>query len=345
MSDIEKRKVQHIEIVMSGDRARSLTGTGLSCVRFQHNALPEMSLDDVDLTATFLGRGARAPIMVSSMTGGPRDAETINRTIAEACEHLGLPFGIGSQRIALEGKGAGGLGTNLRRIAPNATILANFGAAQLNTWDGPVMAQRAVGMIEADALIIHLNPLQEAVQPGGDTNWRDLLPKIAAVCKSAEFPIVVKEVGSGISGTLARRLVDAGVSAIDVAGLGGTSWAAVEAGRAETPEQRAIAETFTDWGIPTALAIRQVHEACPQVPLIASGGIENGLDCARALRLGATMSGIAAGVLPAALKGTEELVAHLETIIQQLRITCFCTGSRTLAELRNAPLITTRITD
>lgn len=317
----------------------STGGSGFDDIRFEHCALPELDLASVDLGCRLFGKRLAAPILISSMTGGPERAVTLNRHIAEACASLGLAFGVGSQRIALEGQRGGGLGPELRRLAPHAPILANFGAAQLREWDGATMARRAVDMIEADALIIHLNPLQEAVQAGGDTNWSGLLQKIEDVCAACDFPVVCKEVGAGLSGLVARQLVEAGVAAVDVAGLGGTSWVAVEAERSEDAAQRAIAEPFRDWGIPTARAVADVRRSCPDTLLIASGGIRNGLECAKSMRLGADMVGIAAGILQSAVADAEALVHQLEIIIQQLRIACFCTGSVDLAQLRRAPLL------
>lgn len=338
MSDIEKRKSEHIDVVLSGAASQAHITTGFAEVRFEHNALPEISLAEIDITTQFLARQMSAPIIVSAMTGGPKISARLNLNIAEACHDLGLGFGVGSQRIALEGGGSSGFGLDLRRAAPNVPILANFGAAQLNEWDDVNMAQRAVDMIGADALVIHLNPVQEAVQQGGDTNWSGLLEKIGRLCRTSAFPIIVKEVGAGISARVARRLVDAGVAGIDVAGLGGTSWAAVEAARADTMSNKLIAEAFRDWGIPTADAIRQVRAACPGTLVIGSGGLRDGLDCAKAIRLGADMTGFAAGVLPGAVAGSQQIHERLSILIEQLRITCFCTGSINLAALRDAPL-------
>lgn len=339
MSEIEHRKLEHLDIVMRGRAGPAKRGTGLDQVQFQHCALPEMQLGDVTLETRFLGKTLRAPLLVSSMTGGPGKAGMLNLAIAEVCDQLGLAFGVGSQRIALEGQGAGGLGAELRRAAPKTLILANFGAAQLQEWDGADMARRAVDMIGADALVIHLNPLQEAVQHDGDTNWSGLLAALGKLCASVSFPVICKEVGAGISGAVARQLVDAGVSAIDVAGQGGTSWAAVEGERAPTQRQRQIAEAFRDWGIPTARAIGQVRRACPDIPVIASGGLRDGIDCARGLRLGADIAAMAGPLLHTAVKGPEALAEQLEIVIEQLRIVCFCTGSRTLRDLKRAPLL------
>jgi isopentenyl-diphosphate delta-isomerase len=272
------------------------------------------------------------------MTGGPARASGINRHLAEACEALRLPLAVGSQRVAIEAGEAGGLGSELRRLAPSVPLLANLGAAQLNTGFGAEEARRAVEMIGADALILHLNPLQEAVQPEGDRDWRGLLPRIEALARALSVPLVAKEVGAGLSGAVARALWDAGVQILDVAGAGGTSWALVEAERATSPRQAAVARAFADWGIPTALAIAEVRAACPGAVVIGSGGIRDGLDVARAIRLGADLAGQAAGVVQAATRSAEAVADHFETVIAQLRVACFCTGSRDLAALRTAAL-------
>ncbi len=336
---LKDRKSQHLDIVLAGQARAAAGASGLDGISFEHQALPELHLDEIRLDTQFLGKRINAPLLVSSMTGGPERASAINRNLAIACEALGIALAIGSQRIAIEGEGSSGLGAELRRLAPTIPLLGNFGAAQLNRGYGIEEARRAVEMIEADALIIHLNPLQEAVQAEGDRDWRGLLGRIGALARDLEVPLVVKEVGAGISGRLARRLCDAGVRVIDVAGAGGTSWAAVEAERAATPRQAAVARAFSDWGIPTAIAIAEVREACPEATVVGSGGIRSGIDVAKAIRLGADVVGQAAGVLDAAVESPAAVVAHFETVIDQLRVACFCTGSADLAALRQATLL------
>ncbi len=336
---LSERKDQHLDIVLSGRGRGDGAGTGLDAVRFVHCALPELHLDEIDLSARFLGRRIAAPLLVSSMTGGPARAAAINRHLALACEALRLPLAVGSQRVALEGGGDGGLGAELRRLAPSVPLLANLGAAQLNTGMGEREARAAVEMIGADALILHLNPLQEAVQPEGDRDWRGLLGRIEALARALPVPLVAKEVGAGLSGRVARRLLDAGVTVLDVAGSGGTSWAAVEAERSRDEDEAAVARAFAGWGIPTARAIAEVRAACPEAVVIGSGGIRDGLDAARAIRLGADLVGQAAGVLEAATEGPEAVAARLSVTARQLRVACFCTGSRDLAALRAAALL------
>lgn len=331
------RKNEHLNIVLGG-RGASSASSGFDHIAFEHAALPELDMDAISVDTRFVGKWIKAPLLVSSMTGGPQRAAAININLAIGCEALGIALAIGSQRVAIDSGDDAGLGRELRRHAPTIPLLANFGAAQLNLGYGEDEARRAVDMIEADALIIHLNPLQEAVQPEGDRNWTGLFGAIERLAGKMAVPIVVKEVGSGISARLARRFVDAGISIIDVAGAGGTSWAAVEAERAQTPQQAAIARAFIGWGQPTAEAIADVRAACPEATIIGSGGVRDGVDVAKAIRLGADVVGQAAGVLSAATESSEAVIEHFSAIIGQLRVACFCTGSADLAGLREAPL-------
>ena len=329
------RKNDHLDIVLAGEGTSSVSA-GFDRFVFEHVALPEIDMDEIDVGTDFLGKHISAPLLVSSMTGGPERAELINANLATACEERRIAFAVGSQRVAIESEGGAGLGSRLRELAPSIPLLANFGAAQLNLGFGQGQAMRAVEMVGADALIIHLNPLQEAVQPEGDRNWRGLLNAIEQLARRLPVPLVVKEVGCGISGQLARRLVNAGVSVIDVAGAGGTSWAAVEARRARSPLQAEVAQAFIAWGQPTADAIAEVRDACPEATLIGSGGIRNGVDVAKAIRLGADMVGQAAFVLDAATESAEAVVNHFDVMIMQLKVACFCTGSKDLESLRSA---------
>ncbi len=337
MSDIGRRKRDHIGIVMSG-RAQHDAPAGFDAISFAHNALPEVDFDAIDLSTVFLGKRLKLPFLASSMTGGPDIAERVNRAIAEAAQQAGFAMGVGSQRIALTTPEAHGLGHDLRRIAPDIPLYGNLGAVQLVSGMGLDDARRAVDQIGADALILHLNPLQEAVQTGGDRNWAGVEKAIETVCRMLHVPVIAKEVGHGISGSVARRLANCGVSAIDVAGAGGTSWAAVEGQRDIEQGQASMGEIFRNWGLPTARALAEVAEACPGLPLIASGGIRHGLDAAKAIRLGAGICGQAGALLPAAMKGTQEVLDHVQHLAQALRIACFATGSKGLADLARAEL-------
>lgn len=331
------RKDQHLDVVLSG-RGRHARDAGFDRIRFVHEALPDLDHDKIDLGADFLGRRLKAPLLISAMTGGPARAEAVNARLAEAAQHLGIALAVGSQRAALEGGPSGGLDLELRRRAPDTPILANIGAAQLTRGFGPDEARRAVAMIGADALVVHLNPLQEACQPEGDRDWWGVGAALEALIRKIEVPVVVKETGAGLSGRTARRLIDMGAAAVDVAGAGGSNWALIEGERAADPDDRVHAAAFADWGLTTPQAIVDVRRACPEAVVIGSGGVRDGVDVARAVRLGADIVGQAAGVLTAATASSDAVVAHFQTIIRQLRTVCFCTGSANLAALRRAPL-------
>lgn len=337
MADILGRKDQHLDVVLSG-AARHGLDNGFAGVRFVHDALPDLDHGKIDLGADFLGRRLKAPLLISSMTGGPARAEAINARLAEAAQHLGIALAVGSQRAALETGGQAGLDMTLRRRAPDTPLLANIGAAQLTLGFGVDEARRAIDMIAADALIVHLNPLQEVCQPEGDRDWWGVGAALEALVKVLDAPVVVKETGAGISAATARRLFDMGVAVIDVAGAGGSNWATVEGERATDPADKAHGAAFGDWGIPTARAIADVRAACPKGVLIGSGGIRDGVEAAKAIRLGADLVGQAAGVLAAATTSTEAVVEHFQIVIRQLRTACFCTGSANLAALRKARL-------
>ena len=332
---ILQRKEEHLDLAAKDERREGKGETGFETFRFVHCALPEMALDDITLKTTFLGKALSAPFMIGSMTGGPSRAAQINRNLALAAEELGIAMGVGSQRVALENAGAGGINMTLRRHAPNVFLVSNIGGVQLAADGGQDLALRAIEAIEANAILIHLNPLQEALQPDGDTDWRGVLSAIETLCALSPVPVVVKEVGNGISGNVAKKLVNAGVSAIDAAGSGGTSWAWIESQRQDA-HAKFYADTFADWGLPTADAIRGCRSACPDIPLIGSGGIRNGVQSAKALHLGADIVSISGGVLDAALQSPDAVVDYFYTIIHQLRIVCFASGISDVGTLRHA---------
>ncbi|MDP1913712.1 type 2 isopentenyl-diphosphate Delta-isomerase [Brevundimonas sp.] len=338
MSEIVNRKDQHLDVILAGRAAHGLD-SGFGDVRFVHEALPDLDHGKIDLGTDFLGRRLKAPLLISSMTGGPARAEAINARLAEAAQHLGIALAVGSQRAALDAEGATpGLDMALRLRAPDTPILANIGAAQLIRGFGVDEARRVLDMIAADALIVHLNPLQEACQPEGDRDWWGVGAALEALVKAIDAPVVVKETGAGISAATAKRLFAMGVAAVDVAGAGGSNWATVEGERAEGESDKAHAAAFADWGIPTARAIAEIRAACPKGVVIGSGGIRDGVEAAKAIRLGADMVGQATGVLTAATVSTEAVVEHFQTVIRQMRTVCFCTGSANLTALRKAPL-------
>lgn len=338
-SSTQLRKEEHIRINLEQPVYGQNVTTGFERYRFVHNALPELDLDSVDLRATFLKRDLAVPILISSMTGGTTGTHDILRNLAIAAEHEGCAIGVGSQRAALENPDLTRFYA-IRDVAPRALILANLGAVQLNYGMGIDGCRRAVEMLQADALILHLNPIQEAIQADGNHDFSNLLRKIGEVCDLLDIPVVVKEVGFGISADVARRLVDQGVRAIDVGGSGGTSWSAVEGYRAISPLHRQLGEAFAGWGIPTADSLRMVRGAVPNTPLIASGGIRNGVDAAKAIALGADLAGFAGPLLRVATEGPEQVVTALAAIREELRLAMFGVGAGTVAGLREAPLMT-----
>lgn len=334
--DIAQRKLDHIALCLGEDVAMHVNLTGFERWAFMHEALPELALEDVSLETTFLGRRLGAPLLISSMTGGPAHGETINRHLAEAAERLNLPMGVGSQRIHFERPEALASFTVVRDRAPNILLMGNVGAVQLNYGFDVARCREAVDLIGADALFLHLNALQEVVQPGGDTNFRGLLDRIGEVAAALPVPVLVKEVGCGIGPDTASKLAARGVAAIDVGGAGGTSWAKIEALRALDPMQRTLGMAFAEWGIPTATSLVTCRQALPTLPLIASGGIRTGLEVAKAIALGADLVGLAMPLLAPATRSTDDVVATLAQILAELRCAMFLLGVRDIAGLKAA---------
>ncbi|HEX9681435.1 MAG TPA: type 2 isopentenyl-diphosphate Delta-isomerase [Anaerolineales bacterium] len=337
VTPISRRKADHIRVNLEENVQSGLT-SGLERFRFEHRALPELDLRRVETGAVFLGRGLDAPLLISSMTGGTQAAHRLNLALAEAAQARRIAMGLGSQRAAIEDPHLA-FSFQVRRVAPDILLFANVGAVQLNYRYGVDECQRAVDMAEADALVLHLNALQEALQPEGDVDFSGLLEKIGRVCRALPVPIIAKEVGWGISAADARRLVEAGVSAIDVAGAGGTSWSQVEMHRAKTERQARLAAAFVRWGIPTAEAVVQVRQALPQIPLIASGGLRGGIDLAKCLALGADLGGLAGPFLKAAAVSSAAVAEAIDGLVAELRVTMFACGSPDLAGLRQATLL------
>jgi isopentenyl-diphosphate Delta-isomerase len=335
----ERRKADHIRINLEEDVAFKQLTTGLERYHFMHQALPELDLADIDVTTELLGKRLKRPLLISSMTGGTAEARAINRTLAEAAQISGMAMGLGSMRAAIEDD-ALAVTYQVRDVAPDILLFANLGAVQLNYGYGLEQCRRAVEMCEGDALILHFNALQEAVQPEGDGNFAGLLRKIEAICRDLGVPVIAKEVGWGFSREAAHHLRNAGVAAIDVAGAGGTSWSQVEMYRAPTARHARVAAAFIDWGIPTATSIEYCRDATPDVPIIASGGIKNGIEVAKCIALGATAAGLAGDFLRAADKnGVEGVVELAETITDELRVAMFCAGVPGLAALAHTHLI------
>ena len=337
VSATQRRKKEHLELCLETEAVTAAGGTGLDRYRFLHNALPELDIDEIELSTVFLGKQLKAPILISSMTGGFELARKINRNLAAAAQELGLAMGVGSQRVALEEPSVAD-SFQVRDIAPDVLLFGNLGAVQLNYGYTVEHCRRAVEMIGANGLILHLNVLQEAVQPEGNRNFKGLTDKIAAVCAELEVPVMVKEVGTGISADVAVKLHRAGVKAIDVAGRGGTSWYAVEARRAarrgKDPET-----TFADWGIPTEEALVAVRRALPEAQLVASGGIRTGLEIAKSIALGADLAAFGQPLLASALESPDRVIEFLQRIIYEIKIAMLCAGARDLGALRNLPLL------
>ena len=337
LTKTQKRKKEHLEICLDTESVTSASGTGLNRYRFVHNALPELDIDEIDLSTTFLGKRLQAPILISSMTGGFDLARKVNRNLAAAAQSLGVAMGVGSQRVAVEEPSAAG-SFEVRDVAPDILLFGNLGAVQLNYGYTVEHCRRAVSMIGADALILHLNVLQEAVQPEGNRNFKGLGEKIAAVCRDLEVPVIAKEVGNGISVDAATRLQRAGVKALDVAGYGGTSWSAVEAQRAVKQGKRPDT-AFAAWGIPTEEALVSVRQALPDIQLIASGGVRSGVDIAKAIALGADLGAFGQPLLAAALESSAKVIEFIAGVIHELKVSMLCVGAVDLTALRKAPLV------
>ena len=334
------RKDDHIRINLERDVQSDGVSTGLERLYFEHQALPEMEMAAVDMALTVFGRNLSAPLLISCMTGGSAAAGEINRALARAAQQAGVALGLGSMRAALE-QPATVASFQVREVAPDVLLLANLGAVQLNYGVGAAGCRRIVEMAQADALVLHFNALQEAVQPEGDTDFSGLLAKVEQVCTALArdgVPVVAKEVGWGFSEETCRALAVAGVAAIDVAGAGGTSWSQVEMYRAEDETEKKVAAAFADWGISTAEALRMARRGAPEIVAIASGGLRDGVEVAKCIALGASLAGIARPFLEAAVRSPEEVLQAVRVIERQLRISMFCAGAADIAALQRTPL-------
>lgn len=333
----QSRKADHLRVCLQ-EEVQSHQTSGFERYRFTHCCLPELDRREIDLSTSVFGKALAAPLLISSMTGGTEFAQLINQRLATVAQHYRIAMGVGSQRVAIENPQVASTFA-VRSVAPDILLFANLGAVQLNYRYGVEECLRIIDWLEADALILHLNPLQEAVQTGGDTNFRGLLTKIEQLCQRLPVPVIAKEVGNGISAAMAEKLISAGVQAIDVAGAGGTSWAKVESERAQDPLQRRLGETFANWGIPTAECVVAVRSVAPDIPLIASGGLRNGLDAAKAIALGADLAGFALPFLQAAAESEDALHHLVEVLIAELTTVLFCTGQATLASFRSSEVL------
>lgn len=333
-ADTAQRKRDHLRFALADEVVQGRTTTGFERVRVRPRALPERDLGAVDLSVACFGRTLAAPLLLSCMTGGTSEAGPVNRALAAAAQAHGVALGLGSARALLEAPAVAD-SFRVRDLAPDALVLANLGAVQLHQY-GVDACRRVLGECGADVLVLHLNAVQEAVQPEGDTDFRGVLARIAEVCAGLEAPVVVKEVGFGLSGDDVRRLVDAGVAGVDVAGAGGTNWALIE-GQRDTRAGR-LAEAFADWGLPTADALRDARVALDDagasaVVLIASGGLRHGIDALKALCCGADLAGLARGVLAAAASGPAAASEAVGVLVDQLRIGMWAAGAASPADL------------
>ncbi len=352
MSDeVRQRKIEHVALSLQHDIAAPQTASWAD-VRLVHQALPEVDLDAVDLSTDFLGGRLRAPLVISSMTGGHPDVAEINARLATLAEEHGLAMGVGSQRAALVNPALAATYSIVRQHAPKAFLLANVGAPQLiaqarHPAFSVADVRRAVDMIGADALALHLNFLQEAAQPEGDRRAKGCIAALSRVAGEIGVPVVAKETGAGVSYETAAALAAAGASAIDVGGAGGSSMAAMETLRAESrgdDATAALGRLFRDWGVPTPIAVVETRAAAPTLPIIATGGIRSGLDAARALALGATVVAVGYPFLKAASEGADALRTYLAQFLDELRVAMQLTGAGTVAELRGIPAVVTGAT-
>ncbi|MGD0423763.1 MAG: type 2 isopentenyl-diphosphate Delta-isomerase [Candidatus Bathyarchaeia archaeon] len=337
-----KRKLSHIQTTLHQD-VQSHVPTGFDDVRLVHRALPEIDRDEIDLSTEIFGHRMNAPLIIESMTGGTPMAAKINRTLAKVAQNLGIGMGVGSQRAAIEDQKLAYTYRVARDAAPSIPLFANLGCPQLSREDAVERAKKAVDMIDANGLFIHLNALQESVQYEGETNFSKMLQTIGDVVRALSVPVLVKETGAGISSETARETEAVGVKGINVSGLGGTSWSAVEYYRAKEkrqPVQIELGKTFWDWGTPTVASIVEVA-ATTHLKVFASGGVRNGLHIAKALALGGHYGGLALPMLKSATAGERSVIARLTIVVEELRNALFLTGSRNIEELRKAPLVIT----
>ena len=336
MTETEKRKADHIKIILEKKAQARKATTGFEDIQLIHRALPEVNRQKITLSTSFLGKKLSAPLIVGAMTGGTEEATKINASIAEAVEKLGLGMGVGSQRAAIEDPKLEKTYKITRKKAPNAFIIANVGGVQLVHGYGLKEVKKAVEMIDADAVAIHLNAVQEAVQPEGQTNFKGILAKISEITGELDKPLIVKETGCGISAEDAKALEAAGVKAIDIGGVGGTSFAAVEYYRSTGPNN--MGEVFWDWGIPTAVSLIETTQTV-KIPVIASGGVRSGLDIAKSLALNANLASISQPALEAAVKGAKKTEKLLSCLIDELRNVMFLVGAENLESLAKVPLV------
>jgi isopentenyl-diphosphate delta-isomerase len=338
----QKRKKDHLKFA---SLPSSQTGdTGFSSYRFVHNALPEIDFNEINTSTKFLGKKINYPFFISCMTGGLKEGKDINIKLAKAAQEFNIPMGVGSQRMAIEDKSLENL-FKVRKYAPDIPILANIGLVQLNYGYGLKEFQKCINMVGADALVVHINPIQEVIQPEGDRNWKGLINKLEKIVKKLSFPVIAKEVGFGLSEDVVKRLYTIGVRIFDTAGWGGTNWAMVEALRGKADKD--LGELFSQWGIPTTESIKMCsnfkfslstrHQT--QTTILGSGGIRSGLDIAKSIALGADLAGVATPFAKAALVSTGEVERLIEKYAKELKIAMFGVGAKNISELKKVKLV------
>ena len=340
MGGIEKRKQRHIRLSLE-ENVQADIGTGFEDVRLIHRALPELDMEDVDTEIELFGKRLASPLIVSAITGGTDRAKEINATLASAAEGFGIGIGVGSQRIAIEDPSVEHTFSIVREQAPSSLVLGNMGCPQLSLGWGLNEARRCVEMVEANALAIHMNPLQEVVQVDGETHYKGVLSKVQEIARGLEVPVVMKETGCGIAYEEAVKLEKAGVAGLELSGTGGTSWAAVEHHIAKEEgkrDQQALGHALWNWGIPTAISVVETSQST-DLKIIASGGMRTGVEMAKAIALGADAVGIARPFLQKAVEGSEPLKEHIENILLEFKTVMFLVGSKNMDELRSVPVV------
>ena len=340
MGDIEKRKQRHIRLSLE-ENVQSDIGTGFEDVRLIHRALPEIDLDDVDTETELFGRRLATPLIISAITGGTDYAKELNSTLASIAEEMGIGIGVGSQRIAIEDTSVGHTFSIVREKAPNSLVIGNIGCPQLSLGWGLDEARRCVEMVEADALAIHMNPLQEAVQVGGDTNYSGVLNKVKEITECLDVPVIMKETGCGIAYEDAVKAEKAGAAGLELSGVGGTSWAAVEHHIAKVEgkrDQEYLGEALWNWGVPTAISLVETSKST-KLKIVASGGLRTGVEMAKAIALGADAVGMAKPFLERAVEGPDALREHVRNIFLEFRTVMFLVGAKDIEALRKAPAL------
>ncbi|HLZ24206.1 MAG TPA: type 2 isopentenyl-diphosphate Delta-isomerase [Ktedonobacterales bacterium] len=344
--EVKQRKAEHVSVSLQHDVAVPQAASWAN-IRLVHQALPEVDLDDIDTSIEFLGRQLRHPIFISSLTGGHPDVAIINTRLAAIAEEYGLAMGVGSQRAAIVNEQLSDTYSVVREKAPHAFLIANIGAPQLIEQPGkpaftPEEIMRAIQMIRADALAVHLNFLQEAAQPEGDRRARGCLAAFKQVAETVGVPVIAKETGAGIGYEQAHAFKKSGAAAIDVGGAGGSSMAAMESIRANSrgdDRTTGIGNLFRDWGIPTPIAVVESHGGAPGLPIIATGGVRSGLDAARAIALGATLVGMGFPFLKAASESEAAVHSFLDQFLAELRVAMQLTGAASIKDLHHVPVV------